>query len=51
VQDDLVERQALALGQQRLLDERDAEPSSADDRELHDERPYRGASHEKFGSP
>ena len=35
VQHDLVEREALALGQQRPVDERDAEPSSADDRELH----------------
>ena len=39
VEDDLVEREALALGQQRPVDERDAEPSSADDRELHGERP------------
>ena len=39
VQHDLVEREALALVEQRPVDERDAEPSSADDRELHGERP------------
>ena len=35
VQHDLVERQPLALRQQRPVDERDAEPAAADDRELH----------------
>ena len=48
VQHDLVERQARALGQQRPVDERDAEPSSADDRELHGERPYRPLSHDSL---
>ena len=35
VQDDLVERERLALGQQGPVHERDPEPAAADDRELH----------------
>ena len=37
VQDDLVERQPVAPGQQRAVHERDAEPAATDDRELHAE--------------
>ena len=35
VEDDLVERQRVAPGEQRAIDQRDPEPASADDRELH----------------
>ena len=35
VEHDLVERERVPLRQQRPVDERDAEPAAADDRELH----------------
>ena len=35
VEDDLVEREPVLTGQQRAVDERDAEPPTTDDRELH----------------
>ena len=35
VQDDLVEPERLRFGEQRAVDERDAEAAAADDRELH----------------
>ena len=36
VQHDLVEREPVALGQQGAVNEGNAEPSAADDRELHE---------------
>ena len=36
MEDDLVERQRVPLGEQRPVDQWNAEPSAADDRELHE---------------